>query len=291
MEDERYYGEPEPYYDQYETGYEATEIATPLSSWAWPAEAVDEGVAYYDEYEPLYHPGADPVQWRMTAILAVVVFLTVLFGLFRLNGRLQGNPLNMRLLSNDVVAAAPAAFPAAESSALNGGVVAPPGTGIAPFFTPEVQYWEGKIVEWAAEHNLDPNMVATVMQIESCGHSGISSSAGAQGLFQVMPFHFTRGEIMTDPNTNARRGMAFLVEMLELTDGDVGLAFAGYNGGHRAARGSWNTWVNETQRYYVWSTGIYEEALQGKTTSDTLREWLGAGGASLCSKAAAHLGL
>ena len=40
---------------------------------------------------------------------------------------------------------------------------------IAPFFEESVRYWEADIVRWGERHNLDPNIVATVMQIESCG--------------------------------------------------------------------------------------------------------------------------
>ncbi len=52
---------------------------------------------------------------------------------------------------------------------------------IAPLFTPEVQQWSDEIIRWAAEHDLDPNFVATVMQIESCGHPEVVSRAGATG--------------------------------------------------------------------------------------------------------------
>ena len=134
-------------------------------------------------------------------------------------------------------------------------------------------------------------MLATIMQIESCGDPQANSHAGAQGLFQVMPFHFTAGENMLDPDTNARRGANYFAERLVQTSGDVGKAFAGYNGGHVAAGSSWNNWAAETQRYFVWSTGIYEEAKAGLTSSPTLQEWYAAGGTSLCNQAANRLNL
>lgn len=90
---------------------------------------------------------------------------------------------------------------------------------LSPLFTPEVQYWGAKIMAWAAAYELPPNMVATVMQIESCGNPAAVSPAGAQGLFQVMPFHFEPGETMQDPDTNARRGMQFLASLLAQTGG------------------------------------------------------------------------
>src|SRR5262245_60640765 len=66
----------------------------------------------------------------------------------------------------------------------------PPPPTIGVLFTPEVQYWTPRILVWAARYGVDPNMLATVIQIESCGDPTVGSSAGAQGLFQVMPFHF-----------------------------------------------------------------------------------------------------
>ena len=107
------------------------------------------------------------------------------------------------------------------------------GKGVlAPVFKPSVAHWGHDIVTWANDWALDPNLFATVMQIESCGYSEAVSNAGAQGLFQVMPFHFNSGEAMREPHTNARRGLAYLAGGLTLSNGDVRLALAGYNGGH-----------------------------------------------------------
>ncbi|MEM9777107.1 MAG: transglycosylase SLT domain-containing protein, partial [Chloroflexota bacterium] len=162
---------------------------------------------------------------------------------------------------------------------------------LAPFFSPSVLYWEQDIVRWADNHNLNPNMVATVMQIESCGDPRAVSSAGAMGLFQVMPFHFQAGEDGFDPDTNALRGMNYLAERLIQTGGEIGHAFAGYNGGQAAAASTWSNWANETQRYYRWTTGVYSDALNGNSTSETLEQWYVAGGTSLCNQAEQRLGI
>jgi soluble lytic murein transglycosylase-like protein len=162
---------------------------------------------------------------------------------------------------------------------------------LSPIFTPEVQHWAERIVAWATPFNLDPNLVATVMQIESCGGPSAVSRSGAQGLFQVMPFHFAPGETMQDPDTNAHRGLTYLALGLSRANGDAGLALAGYNGGHSQIGKVASLWPNQTQRYWYWGTGIYAEALSGQTTSARLQEWLEAGGASLCAKAAQELGL
>lgn len=170
----------------------------------------------------------------------------------------------------------------------------PPGDAagaISPLFTAPVQYWAPQIEAWSQAHGVDPNMAATIMQVESCGDPAAVSSAGAQGLFQVMPFHFQPGEDSLDPDTNAARGLTYFRERLQQTNGDIGRAFAGYNGGQRAAASSWDHWPAETQRYYVWTTGIYDEIQQGLDESPTLQRWLQSGGASLCRQAASRLGL
>jgi hypothetical protein len=159
-------------------------------------------------------------------------------------------------------------------------------TTLSPVFTKEVQYWAADIEKWAVEYNLDPNLIATVIQIESCGDPTVSSNAGAQGLFQVMPFHFTQGEDMLDVQTNAKRGLAYLSGGLAQADGHPGLALAGYNGGHGVINLGWARWAEETRRYFYWGAGIYEEASEGKLTSERLNEWLSAGGNSLCVSAA-----
>ena len=162
---------------------------------------------------------------------------------------------------------------------------------LSPAFTREVLHWEPHILGWAAEYGLNPNLVATLIQIESCGNAQAMSAAGARGLFQVMPFHFEPGEDMLDPEVNARRGLSYFAKALVLTEGHVGLAFVGYNGGHGATQGSWESWPAETRRYYRWGSGIFNDVSTGLVDSPTLHDWLAAGGASLCRQAAAQLGL
>ena len=228
-------------------------------------------------------PLHDPMQQRMAMIMVFVLVGVLLFAVL-VAPRLAKADIPLIGGNTNETAANPAANVDGKTAVSYQGK-------ISPVFSDEVKYWEADIVRWAAQHNLDPDMVATIMQIESCGDPQALSVAGAQGLFQVMPFHFTAGENMQDPDTNARRGMNYFAERLVQTAGDVGKAFAGYNGGHVAAGTTWDNWAHETQRYYVWSTGIYEDAKAGLSQSPTLQEWYGAGGASLCSQAASRLNL
>lgn len=169
-------------------------------------------------------------------------------------------------------------------------LLTPPGQ-IAPLFTAEIDHWRDDIARWSKTYDVDPNMLATIMQIESCGHPNISSSAGAQGLFQVMPFHFADGENQIDPDTNAMRGASFIGQCTKWANGDLGLALACYNGGPSILQKGYHQWPNETRRYYKWGTGIYADAIMNHETSTTLDAWLNAGGSGLCSLAAAEVGL
>jgi len=155
---------------------------------------------------------------------------------------------------------------------------------ISAVFTPGVLAWAPKITAWAREFALDPNLVATVMQIESCGAVGAISPSGAMGLFQVMPFHFEGQEDPYDPETNARRGLSYLSAALRLAQGRVDLALAGYNGGHSAISLPPAEWPSETQRYVYWGSGILADIDAGRVPSPRLEEWQRAGGGQLCAQ-------
>ena len=153
--------------------------------------------------------------------------------------------------------------------------------GIAPLFTPEVLAWEEQILDWSEKYQLDPNLIATVMQIESCGYIQARSHAGAMGLFQVMPYHFLQGEDPFNPAINAKRGLTYLSQSLKV-GGSSRLALAGYNGGINGAQNPPESWADETHRYLYWGLGIYQDAQEGLAHSPRLEEWLSSGGAALC---------
>ena len=83
-------------------------------------------------------------------------------------------------------------------------------------------------------HDMDPDLVLAVMQVESRFDRFAVSSAGAQGLMQVMPFW--RNEIgrpqdnLTQIETNVRYGTAILAQYLTEARGDLIDALARYNG-------------------------------------------------------------
>jgi soluble lytic murein transglycosylase-like protein len=192
------------------------------------------------------------------------------------------------LVLGGLLGAMAARVPMPEVSADASGQAAPP---LSAVFTPEVQYWRTSIGAWAASAQLDPNLVAVIMQIESCGNPFARSRAGALGLFQVMPYHFAAAEDPYSPDTNAARGLSYLRRALAASNNDVRLALAGYNGGIALISRGESTWPAETVRYAYWGTGIYTDASGGATQSARLDEWLTAGGESLCRSASQQLAI
>ncbi len=167
---------------------------------------------------------------------------------------------------------------------------------LSRFFAESVLYWEPKIYEWAQENELNPNLVATVMQIESCGHPYAESIATAQGLFQVMPSNFQVGDNQLNPDQNAETGLQIMRDCLRWTtdlnldqiaesEPDVGLALVCYNGGPSLIYLDQREWYPESQNYYIWGTGIWNDAAKGATSSPTLDAWMNSGGQLLCQQA------
>jgi hypothetical protein len=164
-----------------------------------------------------------------------------------------------------------------------------PGGDLSPVFTPEVQRWAKSIRRWSDEYALPANLIAVVMQIESCGDPLAVSPSGAMGLFQVMPYHFTPDDDPFDVETNAARGLSYLSAGLGLASDDMTLALAGYNGGNGIIELPDEQWAGETQRYVSWGVGILEDAAAGLNSSPNLEAWLASGGVSLCRQAAQHV--
>ncbi len=90
-------------------------------------------------------------------------------------------------------------------------------------------------VHWEATRTgLPPEMVLAVIDIESAFDPYAISSAGAQGLMQVMPFWLDEighpGDRLVDIQTNLRMGCTILKYYYDMEDGDWAPALARYNG-------------------------------------------------------------
>ncbi len=86
--------------------------------------------------------------------------------------------------------------------------------------------------------NVSPALVVALISIESGGKAQVTSSAGAQGLMQLMPATAERFGVTdrTVPSENIKGGVAYLAWLMEHFDNDPILALAGYNAGEGAVR-------------------------------------------------------
>ncbi|MGC3873016.1 lytic transglycosylase domain-containing protein [Halomonas sp. GXIMD04776] len=86
----------------------------------------------------------------------------------------------------------------------------------------------------AALAGLPAELVLALIQVESAFDALAISSAGAQGLMQIMPFWkdvIGRPEDdLFDPDLNLRYGCTILAHYLRVEDGDLTRALARYNG-------------------------------------------------------------
>ncbi|MGC2616923.1 MAG: lytic transglycosylase domain-containing protein, partial [Terracidiphilus sp.] len=86
------------------------------------------------------------------------------------------------------------------------------------------------------QHNLDADLLASVVKAESNGNTRAVSRAGARGLMQLMPN--TAAEEGVDdsfrPDENVRGGSAYLNELLVKYHDNIALALAAYNAGPAA---------------------------------------------------------
>jgi soluble lytic murein transglycosylase-like protein len=118
-----------------------------------------------------------------------------------------------------------------------------------------VKHWSPQIIAMGKKYNIDPNLIAIIMTMESGGNPNAKSYAGAIGLMQVTPL--TAEDIaarrlktpvskynINNPETNIEFGVAYLAYLRNIFgdktqapswNNTVELIAAGYNGGPGAA--------------------------------------------------------
>ena len=92
------------------------------------------------------------------------------------------------------------------------------------------------LAEAGEEHNIDADLLASVVKAESNGNARAVSRAGARGLMQLMPKTATEEGVDDSfrPDENVRGGSAYLNDMLLRYHDNIALALAAYNAGPAA---------------------------------------------------------
>src|SRR5258707_4633639 len=89
------------------------------------------------------------------------------------------------------------------------------------------------IQEKALKYDVDPALVAAVVETESRFRSGARSQVGARGLMQIMPRtgRWLGARNLDDPEQNVEAGTKYLKYLQGRFDGNLRNALAAYNGG------------------------------------------------------------
>ena len=167
-----------------------------------------------------------------------------------------------------------------------------------------VRQWQPIIQEMAVRYNIDPNLVAIIMTIESGGNPQARSGVGAQGLMQIMPAtakdiaakHLKQPVDTYDiynPHTNIEFGTAYLAYLRNefgvpsqgpSWDQTAELVAAGYNGGPGAAHNLQQGNGLQSAETYAYSRDVYNMWRErNAATSPTYDRWLSRGGDRLVS--------
>ncbi len=93
--------------------------------------------------------------------------------------------------------------------------------------------YESEITKAATTYNLPEKLIAAVMKQESNFDPNATSTAGAQGLMQLMPqtAKFLGVTNQVDPEQNIMGGAKYLRQLLDKFDNNLSLALAAYNAG------------------------------------------------------------
>jgi len=106
----------------------------------------------------------------------------------------------------------------------------------------------------AAEHSLPPQLIHSVIRVESNYNPYAVSNKGALGIMQLIPETARRFGVKNafDPEENIQGGAKYLRYLLDLFHGDYSLALAAYNAGEAAVtRYGGIPPYPETQNYVV----------------------------------------
>ena len=93
--------------------------------------------------------------------------------------------------------------------------------------------YEDLIAEHSRRHDVRPDLVRAVVQVESAFNPLARSPKGAMGLMQLMPATARQFGVRNpyDPRENVGAGVAYLRQLLDRYENDERLALAAYNAG------------------------------------------------------------
>lgn len=151
-------------------------------------------------------------------------------------------------------AKAPVATASMEPAAVTRRVTEPRGivTTLETFQLPAESAYDGLINEAAKRYGLPAALIRAVIMTESEFDPLAVSSAGAQGLMQLMPALSSQLGVSNafDPRQNIMAGAHYLSALLGTQKGDMALALASYNAGPgNVERYQGIPPFEETQRY------------------------------------------
>lgn len=167
---------------------------------------------------------------------------------------------------------------------------APAALGIR-WLPPALERWAPAIEAAAARHRVDPDALAIMTLVESCGNPAARSPSGALGLMQIMPRTAARiaeerslpaptEDTLRDPETNLDLGAYYLGKQLTEfgVEADplrsVELAAAAYNGGEARVRAylqAGKPLSEETEQYKALVAGMWSERREPR--SATFEAW------------------
>lgn len=96
-----------------------------------------------------------------------------------------------------------------------------------------ISRYESIVQDTARKYNLSPQLLKSVIAVESAGNHRAVSPAGAKGLMQLIDStaRYVGVRNVFDPVENIEGGAKYLREMLNTFDGNLELALAAYNAG------------------------------------------------------------
>jgi hypothetical protein len=119
------------------------------------------------------------------------------------------------------------------------------------------------VEQTASRHQIDPQLVHAIIEVESKYDPKAVSRKGAMGLMQLIPETAQRFGVANpfNPKENIEGGVSYLKHLLDLFRGDLSLSLAAYNAGEAAVQrfGGIPSFA-ETRNYVRKVTDIYESA-------------------------------